>query len=39
MDRDNTWRPDQNLGNQTPARVDATDRRPEVLLEEMKAAA
>ena len=42
MERYNTWRPHQNLGNQTPAQVYVKDRRPdrrpEVVLEEMKEA-
>lgn len=36
MERYNTWRPHQNLSNQTPAQVYAADRRPKVVLEEMK---
>lgn len=39
MERYNTWRPHQNLGNQTPAQVYATDLKPEVVLGEMKEAA
>ena len=42
MERYNTWRPHQNLRNQTPAQVYVKDRRPdrrpEVVLEEMKEA-
>lgn len=39
MERYNTWRPHQNLGNQTPVQVYTTDRRPKVVQEEMKEAA
>jgi len=39
MERYNTWRPHQNLGNQTPAQVYVTDRKPAVPKEAMKVAA
>ena len=39
MERYNTWRPHQNLGNQTPARVYETNRKPATPAIEMKEAA
>lgn len=39
IERYNTWRPHQTLGNQTPERVYETDRKPATPAAEMKKAA
>ena len=39
MDRYNTWRPHQNLGNKTPAQVYETNRKPATPATELKQAA
>jgi len=39
MERYNTWRPHQNLGNKTPAQVYETNRRPATPATELKEAA
>ena len=39
FERYNTWRPHQALGNETPARIYETDRKPATPRTEMKKAA